>query len=146
MFFSALVTLLVNAIAVTYFLGTSRWCKEVAEAYSLGDELENRSVLLKRQTFPWSIGGILCVLTIAALGAACDPGGGLKNSANLVMPHYMIALIGTAFIGLSFWNQTANVGANHQLIQEILSRVGEIRRERGLDNETALVEQGGAGE
>ncbi|MBW8883863.1 MAG: hypothetical protein JF612_03605, partial [Planctomycetia bacterium] len=40
---AALVTLLVNSITVTYFIGTSRWCKEVCEAYGLSAALAERS-------------------------------------------------------------------------------------------------------
>src|SRR5262245_53532612 len=32
---AALVTLLVNSITITYFIGTSRWCKEVCETYGI---------------------------------------------------------------------------------------------------------------
>ena len=32
---AALAVVLVNSIVVTYFVGTSRWCKEVAETYQL---------------------------------------------------------------------------------------------------------------
>src|SRR5271156_1774725 len=52
---TALTVVLVNCIVVTYFIGTSRWCKEVAESYSLGRELVGRSVALKRRTFPWAV-------------------------------------------------------------------------------------------
>ena len=31
--FAVLVTILVQSIAVTYFVGTGRWCKEVVETY-----------------------------------------------------------------------------------------------------------------
>ena len=32
---AALMTVLVNSITITYFIGTSRWCKEVCETYQL---------------------------------------------------------------------------------------------------------------
>src|SRR6186997_2531064 len=32
---TAIVLMLVNAIVLTYFIGTSRWCREVTDAYSL---------------------------------------------------------------------------------------------------------------
>jgi hypothetical protein len=40
---AALVTVLVNSISVTYFIGTSRWCKEVADVYHLDPELPRRT-------------------------------------------------------------------------------------------------------
>ncbi len=50
---AALVVVLVNSIVVTYFIGTSRWCKEVVETYGLDAQFIRRSVALKRRTFPW---------------------------------------------------------------------------------------------
>src|SRR5687767_4100847 len=32
---AAIAVLFANSIAVTYFIGTNRWCKEVVDAYSL---------------------------------------------------------------------------------------------------------------
>ena len=49
---AAIVVVLVNSIVVTYFIGTSRWCKEVVDTYSLDRELVRRSARLKRRTFP----------------------------------------------------------------------------------------------
>ena len=56
---SALVVVFVNSIVVTYFIGTSRWCKEVVETYSLDRGLLRRSVILKRRTFPWAVMAML---------------------------------------------------------------------------------------
>src|SRR5687767_3656973 len=51
----ALMAILVNSITITYFIGTSRWCKEVCETYRLPGELAERSTRLKRSTFPWAL-------------------------------------------------------------------------------------------
>src|SRR5947209_6745236 len=51
---SSLLVILVNSITVTYFIGTSRWCKEVAQTYELSPDLVRRSDKLKRTTFPWA--------------------------------------------------------------------------------------------
>jgi hypothetical protein len=32
---AALAVVLVESVVVTYFIGTSRWCKEVVETYNL---------------------------------------------------------------------------------------------------------------
>ena len=61
---AALVVVLVNSISLTYFIGTSRWCKEVVETYSLDPQLTERSRRIKRKNFPWSFSGILLVLTV----------------------------------------------------------------------------------
>ncbi len=128
---AALVTLLVNSITVTYFIGTSRWCKEVVDAYRLDPQLTQKSLVLKRQTFPWALSGILTIIAVIFLGGAALPAG--ASSANWVMPHYITALAGTMFIGWSFFMQAGKIGANYDVIQEILAEVHRIRAERGLD-------------
>ena len=49
---TAMVVVLVNSIAVTYFIGTGRWCKEVVETYRLDSDLVRRSSAFKRGPFP----------------------------------------------------------------------------------------------
>ena len=66
---ATLVTILVNCIAVTYFVGTSRWCKEVVLAYGLELEYLVRSMKLKRSCFAWSMLGAFPALGRAALEA-----------------------------------------------------------------------------
>ena len=66
--FSSLMVVLVNSMAVTYFIGTGRWCREVVETYELDNVLIERSKQLKRQAFPWAVSGMLAVVTIVALG------------------------------------------------------------------------------
>ena len=36
---AALLVVLVNSMAVTYFIGTGRWCREVVETYGLDPEI-----------------------------------------------------------------------------------------------------------
>lgn len=131
--FAGLVTLLVNAVAVTYFIGTSRWCREVVDAYGIDDSPADESVRLKRRTFPWAVTGMLTMVAIAALGAASDPTGSVPNSQNWVMVHRIVAIVGTALIGWAFWNQAHNVKTNHGLIERILADVRRVRRERGME-------------
>ena len=83
---AALVAVLVNSITITYFIGTSRWCKEVCETYRLPAELAERSTRLKRSTFPWALAGILAVIVIVGLGAAADPSGA-NLAASAVVRH-----------------------------------------------------------
>src|SRR5260221_8345580 len=95
---AGLIVVLVNSIVVTYFIGTSRWCKEVVETYSLDVELLRRSTRLKRRTFPWAVMAMLAVVGMIALGGAADPGTGLPGTANWVLPHFIGALVGLAFV------------------------------------------------
>jgi hypothetical protein len=130
---ASLVTVLVNSIAVTYFVGTSRWCREVVETYHLNPELIRRSQQLKRQTFPWALGGMLTVLFIVSFGAASDPGANFEGGGNWVTPHLVTAILGTGFIVWSFLVQVGKIGANYEIIETILSEVRRIRADRGLD-------------
>jgi hypothetical protein len=130
---AALVVVFVNCIVVTYFVGTSRWCKEVVETYSLDLELLRRSVILKRRTFPWSVLSMLTVVGVIALGGAADPGTGLPGTANWVMPHLIGALVGVGFIVWTFIVEAQRIHAHHAVITDILSEVKRIRSERGLE-------------
>lgn len=131
---AALVCVLVNSITVTYFIGTSRWCREVSDTYALGDEFTSRSNDLKRKAFPWSVAGILTTILIVALGAASDPSAlGAERSSGWVSVHFMAASMGLAVIAYALMRQVAAVGANYEVIQEILEEVNSIRKEKGLE-------------
>src|SRR5439155_16032012 len=130
---AALVTVLVNSITVTYFIGTSRWCKEVCETYSLNEELSERSTRLKRSNFPWALAGILAVILIVGLGAAADPSGAnWPRSAQFVIPHYLAAMIGIVIVMVTFFVQISRIAENYAVIEQILAEVERIRAEKGL--------------
>jgi len=131
---AALVTVLVNCISVTYFIGTSRWCREVVDAYRLREEFAQRSRRLKRRSFPFALIGLLTMVGIVALGAAADPGASLASPASWVMIHMTAALLGTVVIGVAFWFQALAVGANLEVINEI---VHEVERIRALPRDSA---------
>jgi len=128
---AALVAVLVNSITVTYFIGTSRWCKEVCQTYRLDAELAEASTRLKRGTFPWALAGILAIIAIVGLGAAADPSGAnWRSSASLVLPHYVAAIVGLAVVVVSFWMQANRIAENHRVIEAILAAVRTIRGEK----------------
>jgi hypothetical protein len=128
---AALVTVLVNSIAVTYFIGTSRWCKEVSDTFGLDPDYAQRSARIKRQSFPWSLLGILTILGVIALGAAADVHGANRERASaFVMPHYIAALGGMVVIACAFWMQAQKMLANGALINEIMQQVQRVRDER----------------
>jgi hypothetical protein len=131
----SLVTVLVNSITVTYFIGTSRWCREVVDRYGLDNSLALQSNQLKRKSFPWALVGISVMLAIIVLGAAADPSANMENAIAWVMPHYLSAIVGTGLIAMSFWVQVGNIGINYEVIEQILSEVRRIRAERGLDSD-----------
>ncbi|MCA9189957.1 MAG: hypothetical protein R3E01_28745 [Pirellulaceae bacterium] len=130
---AALMTVLVNSIAVTYFVGTSRWCKEVVQTYDLAPDFIVRANRLKRGTFPWSLAGMLIVVGIIALGAASDPGTRRIDTAQWVTYHFMGAIVGSSLIAWALWVQFRNIRANHGIIEEVLAEVYRVRSERGLE-------------
>jgi hypothetical protein len=136
---AAMMTVLVSSISVTYFIGTSRWCKEVCETYGISGDLAERSARLKRNTFPWSLAGILAIIAVVALGAAADPSGANWGRAGgVVVPHYLGAMIGLVIVMASFWMQLSRIAENHAVIEEILAEVARIRAERELPIEKAV--------
>jgi hypothetical protein len=130
---AALITVLVSSITVTYFIGTTRWCKEVSDAYEIGPELSERSAQLKRSAFPWALAGILTVILVVGLGAAADPSGAnWSRSSQFVNLHYGAAMIGLVIIIVAFWMQASRIAENHEVIQKILAEVERIRMARNL--------------
>jgi hypothetical protein len=130
---AAIAVVFVHSIVVTYFVGTSRWCKEVTETYRLDSGPLRRSTLLKRRTFPWCVIGMLAVVAVGALGAASDPGTGRPNTADMANVHLIAALGGLAFIAWTYFQAWLNIAENQLVIQEIVGMVARIRQERGLD-------------
>jgi hypothetical protein len=130
---AALAVVFVHSIVITYFVGTSRWCKEVTETYLLDSSALVRSNQLKRRTFPWSVLGMLTVVGVVALGAASDPGTGRADAASMVSIHLAAAFGGLALVGWTFLRVWQNVQDNQAVIQKILDDVRQIREERGLD-------------
>jgi hypothetical protein len=130
---TALAVVLVNSIVVTYFVGTSRWCKEVCQTYHLDVSLIRRSTSLKRRTFPWAVMGMLTVVGVVALGGAADPSTGLPHTENWVTPHLLGALGGLLVVAWIFVVEWQNIRANHAVIAEVLEQVRKIRLERGLE-------------
>lgn len=142
---AGLVVVLVNSIVATYFIGTSRWCKEVSETYKLSGEHVARSRRLKRSTFPLCVAGMLIAVGIVALGGAADPGAmvrtpevlsGWKSLEGITWAnvHFFAAGAGIAVIVLIFVRQWGQIDANHEVIEAVLADVKRIRAERGLDD------------
>jgi hypothetical protein len=134
---TALIAIFINCISVTYLIGTSRWVKEVTEAYGLDRNLTIKSTQLKRQTFPWSLAGIVSVLTIVALGAASDPATGRAATAEWAGPHGAAAVIGGGVIVWSFLVQGLNLQRNAEIIAEVTEAVRQERERRGLQVDPA---------
>jgi hypothetical protein len=134
--FTALVVLLVNSIAVTYFIGTGRWCREVVETYRLDAGLVERSKQLKRSAFPFAVIGMLSMVGIVALGGAADPGGGLAERSREWVSWHLVGGIGlAALIAWCFQAQLPAIRRQHALIDDVMDGVRRERAARGLDVE-----------
>ena len=139
---AALVVVLVNSMAVTYFVGTSRWVREVVETYGLDTALIERGRRLKRATFPLAVAGMLAVVGIVALGGAADPATGRKGSRDWVTPHLVGALGLMGAIAWCFQAQLPNIRRQHELIDDVMAAVRRERQRRGLDVPGDLVAAG----
>jgi hypothetical protein len=133
---AALLVVLVNSMAVTYFIGTGRWCREVVETYALDPGYIERSKQLKRGGFPFALLGMLGVVTIVALGGAADPASGRPGTQDWVNYHLVGGISLVAAIAWCFQAQLPNMRRQHALIEEILGEVRAVRKARGLDVET----------
>jgi hypothetical protein len=131
---AALFVVLVESIAVTYFVGTSRWCKEVTETYCLPPGDLTESTRLKRRTFPWCVLGMLTVVGVSALGAASDPGTGRADTASWTEIHLAAAFGGLCLIAWTYYRAWLNIADNQRVIERIVAQVRQIREERGLDS------------
>lgn len=134
---AALAVVLVESIVVTYFIGTSRWCKEVTETYQLDPAAMNQSTRLKRRTFPLCLVGMLTVVGVGALGAASDPGTGRPNTESVAIFHLGAALAGIAIIAWTYFRSWLNIVENQTVIDKIVAAVSQIRTERGLETAAA---------
>jgi hypothetical protein len=130
---AAIVVILVESIGYTYFVGTSRWCKEVVDTYQLDPAPVVASTRLKRRSFPWALTGMLCVVGVASLGAASDPATMQPNTQAWASWHLAGAFLGIAFIAWTYvviWN---NIVANQTITNQIAADVRRYRHEQGLD-------------
>ncbi len=133
---AAISVMLVNGIVITYFIGTSRWCREVVEAYELEPALAARSAALKRRAFPVTLAAMLVVVGMVALGGAADTAQTLPEppwGLTWADIHLLGTLLGTAFFVWVGYQQWATIAANQQVIAAILAKVREIRLAKGLD-------------
>lgn len=127
---TALLTMLVNSVAITYFVGTSRWCLEVSEAYRLNLQRVELCRRLKRRVFTSALVSMLTIVALSGLGAAADPGNSQSGGEGLARWHLLSAYVGVAVVAGIFWYQSGKVRANYDLIQQIMDDVRQIRDER----------------
>ena len=129
---TSLLCILISSVTITYFIGTSRWCREVAETYELEADLVGRSLQLKRHSFLWSFLAIGVVIVLAAFAGAANPGVRLEAAAEWGSLYQFTAVLSGILVAVSFHKQAGYLAANYDLIREIVAEVQEIRAARGL--------------
>jgi len=132
------VALLVHSVAFTYFMGTGRWIEETSEAYKLGPEFRDKNIKLKYRMLP---GMMLCVglmLITAAFGAISDPGANVRM-ANSKLIHFSLAIATLLTNLLVTWTEWQSIARNGQLVESVMDRVRQIRRDKGLDKSPAAM-------
>src|SRR5690606_16480093 len=133
---AAIAVMLVNGIVITYFIGTSRWCREVVEAYELDPAFARRSAALKSRVFPVTLAAMLVVVGMVAVGGAADPARALPPPpADFTWAdiHLLGTLLGAAFFVWVNYQQWTIIAANQHVIGDILEKVREIRIAKGLE-------------
>ena len=134
---AALAVVFVESVVVTYFLGTSRWGKEVVETYRFDRGPIVASNRLKRRAFPWAVAGMLAVVGIIALGGAADPATLQPNTQAWADWHLFGAFLGIVFVAWTYLVEWNNIVANHAIIEQLVAEVGRVRREHGLEDSPA---------
>lgn len=133
---AGLVVVLVNSLSITYFVGTSKWFREVVDAYGLDPNYTTKADAIKRANFPWATSGLLSIVLLVALGAAADASGAnAMRSAAWVQPHYLAAMAVIVWVAFAFWQQSQKLGENQALIREVMLLVQAARQKRGLPTE-----------
>ncbi len=134
--FAVLLTLGVHCLAFIYLLGTGRWVKEVALAYSIADEpLPKCTRELKRRTFPVALLAMVVAIVTAAAGAAVQ----MRWCHWSV--HFSAATITLLVNAWAFTVEYRNVGINAGVIDEVMREVDRIRAARGLPSNAEALEQ-----
>ena len=135
---AALAGVFVLSVVITYFVGASRWSKEVVETYGLDPKHAIKSAVLKRRTFFWAVVGMLTVVAVGALGAASDPGTGRPGTQDMASNHLAGALAGFVVVAWTYLRAGMNIVSNQQVIRQVLAQVKEIRSQRGLDDQPVV--------
>lgn len=131
-----LTVVLVNSLVVTWFIGTSRWCREVVETYALDPSPIARSNRVKRRAFPYALANMLLIVGVLSLGGAADPSSNLKVSPpgglSWAQWHLLGAVAGVLVIGAGSVFLWRALRESQQIHAQVMREVGETRRQRGL--------------
>ncbi len=130
--------MMVHGIVITYFVGTSRWCREVTETYRFDPNWAQESQRLKRRTFPLTLLGMLSLVGLVALGAASDPTSrmpplqwGRLRWSDL---HFGAAVAVLMLQLVVAYVQWANILENQKVIRQLVQQVQTVRKAKGLED------------
>lgn len=126
------IALLVHSIAFTYFMGTGRWIEETSEVYRLGPEFRSQNIKLKYRILPGMMLWFALLMATGAFGAITDPGSNFRM-ANSQLIHFSLAIAMVLMNLLVTWSEWQAIARNGAVVEAVMVRVNEIRREKGLD-------------
>jgi hypothetical protein len=127
--FAVIFNLGLHCLIFIYFLGTGRWVKEVALAYSLPDvPLPRQTRELKRKTFPPALLAMVVPIGTAAAGMAQLH----RYGTWATVLHVSLAVASLAVNFWAFQIEYRNVASNGGIIDQVMQEVERIRAERGL--------------
>jgi hypothetical protein len=134
--FTSVGVLLIHCLAITYFLGTGRWVKEVCLAYGLPDERWPRQTRdIKRGNTPFAILAMLVTIGTAAAGAA------RQTFDWPAWPH--AALAGTTLVvnAVVWVIEYRNMNTNLRILDEVYAETERMRAEQGLPSSAEAMRQ-----
>jgi hypothetical protein len=134
--FTAMAVLLVHCLAITYFLGTGRWVKEVCLAYEMPDERWPRQTRdIKRRNTPYAILAMLITIATAAAGA------GRQNFDWPAWLHAALACVTLVVNGVVWVVEYRNMATNLRILDEVYAEADRMRAEQGLPTNAEAVRQ-----
>jgi hypothetical protein len=133
---TALTTLFVHCLVLTYFLGTGRWVKEVCIAYGIPDgNWPKMTRDIKRRNTPRVILAMLVTIAAAAAGMAA------QQQAWPGWIHLTLAVTTVALNLYVFRVELDNMQLNARILDAVTTEAERIRAEQGLpSSEEALRE------
>lgn len=127
---------LIHAVVLTYFMGTGRWLEETTRAYRLDPRWFDESRSLKYRTIPAMIAAMALLILTAAFGAGADPASSVRFGDWFGLgPGTIHFLLAATTLGVNLaanLMEYAALDRNGRLVDEVVARVTDIRRERGL--------------
>jgi hypothetical protein len=116
---AALLSVLVQCICFTYFLGTGRWVTEATRAHKLDLGYYRRSRNLKRSATFHTLGGFVAILIVAGFG------GAVLAVVTGVRPwmHGAAAWVGVIVYGLICWGEIRLIRLNLDMLDKLVAAV-----------------------